>query len=202
MRVWRVLRQRVRSVFSRPQVEKELEQELLLHLEQLEREYRESGMTAHEARQAARRAFGGVQQIAEVCRDTRRVRLIDELAADARYALRQLGRSPVFTVTAVLSLALGIGATSAMYSLVSQVVLGMLPVRDPQEIVVIAKKSTANHSGSSFSVPFLRDLEGAKDLPFEGFASSTGIHRLTMVTNSGAEAVRGEIVNGNYFEHC
>jgi hypothetical protein len=202
MRFGRILRQRLRSIFRHSQAEDDLRRELAVHLEQLTKEYRAAGMGERDAMEAAHRAFGGVANTAEQCRDTRRVRFLEDLGKDLVYALRLFAKSPGFTATAVLSLALGIGANTAIFGLVKQVILDLLPVRDPNQIVSISKTSLRfPEPGNSFSNPFLRDLQAAGDMPFEGFLGFSQVGgRVALLAESGAEPVTVEFVTGNYFD--
>ncbi len=128
---------RLRSLFRRRQVEQELDEELRYHLDRQIEEHIAKGMTPEQARYAALRALGGVEQRKEECRDMRRVNLIENLLHDLRYAGRTLRRSPGFTTVAILSLALGIGANTAIFQLLNAVRLRSLPVANPQELAEV-----------------------------------------------------------------
>ncbi len=126
---------RLRSLFRRGRVERELDEELRYHLERQAEVYAARGMSPAAARSAALQAFGGVEFQKERARDARGVPWFDELSADVRYALRTFRRSPAFAAVAVATLALGIGATSAVFSLVDGILLKPLPFPEPERLV-------------------------------------------------------------------
>src|SRR5436189_3351634 len=139
MRWFHKLPLRLRSLVWKMRVEQELSEELRFHLEKLSEEKVAKGMTSQEARYAALRELGGVEQIKEECRDMRRVNYIENFIQDVRYGLRQLRRSPGFTAVAVVTLALGIGATTGIFSVVDGVLLRSLPYRNPTRLVSLYK---------------------------------------------------------------
>ncbi|PYT31359.1 MAG: hypothetical protein DMG57_05450 [Acidobacteria bacterium] len=133
---------RLRSLFRRHEVEHELDAELRFHLEQQIAENIAAGMTPEEARFAARRKIGALVQIKGECREERRVDLIENWIRDLRYALRLLSRNPSFTAVAVMTLAMGIGANTAIFSVVRSIVFHSLPFRDPERLVWIRDDPT------------------------------------------------------------
>lgn len=197
MRRLRLLGYRLRSLFRRRAVEDELERELSLHLEQLTREQMEAGISEAEARPAARRAFGSPVLAKEQCRDARRVGWLEDLAKDLGYASRLLARSPAFTLTAVVSLALGIGANTAIFSLVDTVLLRLLPVEKPHELVFLNSAGTEGPSGAPPYPCFERfRTETSSFAGMAAFASDE-----TKVEVDGqVEQVFGQVASGSYFD--
>ena len=124
--------------------DRELDEELRDHVERQVDANIASGMTPEQARTAALRAIGGVEQRKEECRDTRGLGPFERIVADTRYAIRVLKRSPVFAVVAIASLAFGIGAFLAMFQLVDAIRLRALPVENAHELVEL-EETSARH---------------------------------------------------------
>ena len=192
---------RLRSLFRKSRVEKELSDELRFHLEKLIEEHAAKGMTPDEARYAALRELGGVEQIKEECRDMRRVNHIENFVQDIRYALRMLARNPGFTIVAVLTLALGIGANTAVFSLVDVVLFRPLPIRRPSEVVRICGGKTRGEAyWRTNSYPSYLEYRDNTDF-FLGLAA---YHDRLPVNISagklGTDRVVAGMVTGNYFQ--
>jgi len=115
-------------------MERDLDKELRFHFESKVADKILSGIPENEARRLTRIEFGEIEQIKEDCRERRGTMWLESLVQDLRYALRQLGKSPGFTLTAILTLALGIGATTAIFTLLEQVMLQSLPVASPDQL--------------------------------------------------------------------
>ncbi len=138
---------RLRAALRRGAMERELDEELRYHLERQAEAHREAGLSEAEARRQARLAVGGMEQVKEECRDARGIGFLETTLQDLRYAVRALRNNPVFTLVAVLSLALGIGANTAVFTVANAVLLKTLPVRDPRELVILRHSSKTGFRG-------------------------------------------------------
>jgi len=128
---------RIRSLFRRQDADRELEEELRDHLERKTADFIAQGLSPEEARYAARREFGGIEQAMEKCRDMRKVNWLYDLAQDAAYTLRQVRKSPGFAALVILTLAFGIGANIAIFNVVNGVLLRPLPYHDPSRLAAV-----------------------------------------------------------------
>lgn len=192
---------RLRSLLRRGRVEQELDEELRYHLERQIEENLGKGMTAREARLAALRAMGGIEQQKERCRDMRRVNFIEDLMRDLRYGLRVLAKSPVFTIVAVVSLALGIGANTAIFSVVNGLLLRPLPYPDSQRIVAVwhtpPQESFPGLSRFSVSPANYLDWKSQSDV-FEQMAAY-GYTGFNLSTGNEPVSVTGVAVSSEFF---
>jgi predicted permease len=195
MRTGRILKRRFASLFQRRRAEAELDRELSLHVEQLTKEKIARGMSESEARLEARREFGSFALTEDACRDTRRLNWIEDFRRDLLYGFRQLGRSPGFTLTAALSLALGIGANTAIFSLADAVLFRMLPVQEPQQLVEITRSG-----GGSLSYPLYRHIRDRNDVFSGALIMSAGRYAASLRAGSTALGdIQFSPVSGEYF---
>jgi predicted permease len=189
-------RLRLQSLFRRRRVEAELDEELLFHVEQMTESNIAKGMRPVEARYQALQAMEGYEQKKEECRDARGVNWIENIARDVRYGLRMLRRSPMFTAVAILSLALGIGANSAIFSLVDTLLLRPLPVPHPQELRSLFLR-LPEFPGPFLSYPMLQGLQ-AHNQAFLSLAAWSN-RRFQMASGDAVIHVDGELASGSYF---
>jgi predicted permease len=212
---------RLRSLFRKARLEKELADELHFHLEKLIEGKAARGMTPEEARYSALCELGGVEQIKEECRDMRRVNYTENFMQDVRYGLRQLRHNPGFTAVAIVTLGLGIGANTAIFSLINAVMLRPLPVRDPQQLVVLKwsarqwPKLNGGDSwsgcpikatglkepapeGCSFSYPMFEQVRGQNNI-FSAVFALVPSPQFGVSIDGHAGFANGEYVSGEFF---
>jgi macrolide transport system ATP-binding/permease protein len=187
--------------------EQRLDDELRFDYEQRVENHRRAGMSEPEARRAARLEFGGIEQIKEECRDQQRFRLLRELLQDVHYGLRMMRRSPGFTAVALLTLGLGVGANTAIFTLMDAVLMKSLPVRDPGGLILFGHAhgegdgSVASGSYDLYSLDLYHHLASAKILT-ELCALQSTDNWISVFRQGWSVAlpVSGKFVSGNYFQ--
>ena len=212
---------KLRGLFVRPRrQENDANEELQFHLEKQIEQNRIAGMSDAEARRQALISLGGLAQTRESLREVHRGRLLDALVQDVRYGWRMLRKSPGFTVVAVLTLALGIGANAAIFSLIDAIVFRSLPIEDPKGLLVFRwqalhgieghygymsfgecedqDQDAAHPSGCSLPLPFFKEVQARTDL-FEHIAAFTALQQVDMSGHGPAQMVRNEFVSGDFF---
>ncbi|HWS90361.1 MAG TPA: ABC transporter permease [Pyrinomonadaceae bacterium] len=148
-RLWR----RLRALLRRDSLDSELDTELRYHIERQVAEYVSEGMTQEEARRAAVRDFGGVTQSKERCREARGVRPLEDLRQDILFGLRVLRRNPVFSLVAVVTLALGIGANTALFSITNAVIFRPLPFPEPERLMTLWESAPKSEEARNIVSP-------------------------------------------------
>ncbi|MFT4112388.1 ADOP family duplicated permease [Silvibacterium sp.] len=207
----------LRAAAGRRRLEREMDEELAFHLECRVADLVERGMSPEAAARQARIEFGGVTMHKEEMRASLGLRLWDDLRADIRYAWRMLAKSPVFTAIAIASLALGIGANTAIFTLAKEMLLDRLNVpqseqlrllwwRGPQDNIVHGvwgslMPENGQTISSSFSYPVYRNLQeqSRKQDLFDALFAFKSIGNVTTTVDSRAQVVRGEMVSGDYY---
>jgi putative ABC transport system permease protein len=197
---------RLRSFFRRARLDRELDAELRSHVEMSSERNLARGMTPEQARRQALLDFGGLEQTRQSYRERSGLPLLDALFQDLRFALRMLRKSPGFTAVAVLTLALGIGTNTAIFSLTDQVLLRELPVPHPEQLAILRSPgpnhghtwSDVDQGAQSFSYPMYKDLR-ERAAVFSGLLAC----REATVNVSGhgeTQAAHADLVSGNFFE--
>ncbi len=207
---------RFRALLRRQSMETELDEELRAHLEHQVEKYVQSGVPVEEARRRARLEFGGLDQVKEECRDARGVGFIETLIHDLRYSVRTLAKNPAFTTVTVLTLALGIGVNTAIFSLINAVMLKSLPVRQPEQLVLfqwstkgwpimvpsLRGTSFPDKSGRFTSTSFAyKAFEQARagDHVLSGICGFADAGRLNLVVGGQPGLAVADLVSGDYF---
>ena len=188
------LRSVMRMLFRRGDFEHYMNDEMRFHMEAYTNDLVRGGMAPEEAQRRARMEFGPQASLQEQCREARGIRAVDELRQDVRYAVRQLRRSPGFAIIAITSLALGIGANSAIFGMMDAVLFRTLPVYDPGALHFLVHGSGDDVSTSS-NYPLVSRYQSSGI--FES-VTSTSRRTFTVASTQGLERVDGEYVSGNY----
>ncbi|MFZ0637669.1 MAG: ABC transporter permease [Candidatus Acidiferrales bacterium] len=187
---------RVRALMRRDDVERELDEELRFHFERQVEKFVKNGVPREDARRQARLEFGGAELIKEECREARGVHLLETLGQDIRYGVRMLRKSPGFAGICVIILALGIGANTALFSVVNGVLLSPLPYPHPEQLVTL-HESKPNFPTGSISYPNFRDWR-SENRSFTALAIAHH-YDFTYSGKGPAERVRGGFVSSEFF---
>ena len=198
MRMWRTLRLRVKSLVWRRRVDQDLGAELREHLDRQIEANLAAGMTPQEARHAALREFGNVVLVEEQCRDARGLGLVEDLIRDLRFGLRSSLRTPAFTAVAVFSLALGIGANTAIFSLVNALMLRSLAVADPHALVEVGR--ITQYGRGNFSYPLYERLRDEQRSLASLITQSNTTVQADAAGPADIDPPIARFVSGNYFQ--
>jgi predicted permease len=182
-----------RSLFRRRRFEAAMDDEFAFHREARTNDLIAEGVPPAEARRRAQLEFGAGERYREECREAHRVHWFDEINADVRFGLRTLRKSPVFAATAIVSLALGIGANAFVFSVFNSLLLRPLPIEDPARV-----KFVETTTGPSHSFPTYRELRD-NNSTFTGLAAYR-IAPMSMERTGSAERIWGLLATGNYFD--
>ena len=196
---------RLRSLFRRRRADSDLDAELRDHLEQKIAHYISNGLTPEDARRIALLELGGIEQAKEKCRDTRRTNWLHDLAQDVRYGLRILRKSPGFTAVAVLTLALGIGANAAIFSIVEWLVIRPLPIHNPEQVMFLAFPTRGANFDGNFSAPEFDDIRKQTSSVFSSVSAvlvggAGGQGPAALMLNGRSAPIVTTYVIGNYFD--
>jgi predicted permease len=188
---------KLRTTIRPRRLDSDLEDELQFHLEQRVDENMEAGMSAEEARRDAQLRFGNPTLLKESARENDILVWLETSVQDVRYAARGLLRSPGFTATAILSLGLGIGANTAIFSFVNALLLKSLPVPEPARLVQISEYRDGKLMNTVFSYPFVAGVDKDNRV-FDGLFGRFPV-RVNLTTDGPSEPLNGEVVTGRYF---
>jgi putative ABC transport system permease protein len=189
---------RLRALLRRDAVEGELDEELREHFERQVERHVAAGLTRDEALRRTRLEFGGLDQVKEECRDARGVSFLETLLQDIRFSLRLLRKTPAITAVALLSLALGIGANTAIFSLIDAVMLRMLPIEKPEELMQVQYGDPRwSGEGASFTNPLWEQVRDQQDV-FSG-AFAWGTDHFDLAQGGEVRPANAVWVSGDFF---
>ncbi len=193
------MRLRLRALFLKSRLEEELDDEVRFHLEREIEENIARGMSPEEARMAALRSFGGVERVKEESRDERGVRFLEEIWQDLRYGGRMMLKQPGFTLVAVITLALGIGMNTAIFSVVYSVLLRPLPYHAPEKLVALySMRPQRNSFRNAVSAPDFADWR-AQNKVFDAMSADV-FNTYTLTGSDLPERINGLRVSANFFQ--
>ncbi|HKT50187.1 MAG TPA: ABC transporter permease, partial [Candidatus Angelobacter sp.] len=186
------------SIFQRRALEREMDEELRSHIQHRADDLARSGISRGEAERRARIEFGGYEHFKEECRESLGVHFLETVIQDLRFSMRLLRKSPAFTAIAVLTLALGIGANTAIFSLIDTVVLRFLPVQRPQELIEVLRLNPRDKTPTSgFTYALWEQFRDQQDIFSSVFAWST--ERLDLARGGEVHYATGVFTSGSYF---
>lgn len=191
---------RLRAFFRRRFMNEELDEELQYHLEREAEKYRQAGASTEEAMRQARLALGGPEQVRQQCREARGTKLLDDLLLDVRYGLRTLGKSPGFTIVMILTLALGIGACTAIFSVVNAVLLRSLPYGNPGRLVYLYTPNPNFRVPAEIFSPSYADFLDIQRQN-HSFVSMADFEQMaySLASHDATVRIGGARVDGNFF---
>jgi len=189
---------RLRSLTQRSAVKQEIDDELRFHIEQRAAENVAAGMPPEEAAQAARKRFGNFQAVREECRENRGILWLENLLSDISYGARQLRKNPGFAAVAALTLALGIGANTAIFSIADRLLVRPLPVSRPEQLALLGMQYGNEYSFDDFNYPLFKDYQRGNTV-FSQLAA-TGESTVGLGGLGATERARALLVSGNYFQ--
>ena len=194
---WREWAARVRGTFRRRALEREMDAELQFHVDMATERNLRQGMTPREAKRQARLLFGAAETVREDARTAQRATLVENVLMDVRIALRGLRRAPSFTVAALLTVALGIGASTAVFTLVNAVLLRPLPVPEPEDVVYIGWEYGDGGSINSLTA-FQYEFVRAHSRSLAGAATFRAVEEY-LCNENDATPIRGLHVTPDFF---
>jgi len=199
MKLLSELARRLRMLFARDKFHRDLDEEMRLHLELRERELREAGLSPEAAHTAARKNFGNALALREASHDSWGWVWLEHFAQDLRFALRMLRKSPGFTAVAVLTLALGIGANTAIFSLVDCLVVRPLPIDHPAQMAFLISSWNGSGSNTAFSYPDFQEIRKQTANIFSDLSAFRMFQMDGLTVDGRSEPMWSSYVTGNFF---